>query len=66
MVYGRTCSDDRYLGNCPMVTPRITMSVRLTPEEMTALQEIADRIGHGATPTGVILQAIRDKIKVGE
>jgi len=45
---------------------KTTVSIRLMPEEWAALQAIADKIGNGATPTGVMLQAVRDRIKVGE
>lgn len=40
----------------------ISMSVRLLPEELEALRAIADRIGNGASVTGIIRQVIIDRI----
>jgi hypothetical protein len=47
----------------PKAEPTISLSVRLTPAEITALHTIAERIGNGASATGVIRQCIVDRIK---
>ena len=41
---------------------QVSFSVRLSEEERDALEKIAEKVGHGATATGVIMQAIKDMI----
>jgi hypothetical protein len=41
----------------------VTLSVRLSHEEYAALIAIAERIGNGATATGVLRQAVKDRIR---
>lgn len=44
----------------------ITLSVRFEESQAAALQAIADRVGNGATPTGVLRQLGLDAIKAHE
>jgi hypothetical protein len=39
-----------------------TITIRITSEELAALQTIAEHIGHGSTSTGVAYQFIKDGI----
>jgi predicted DNA-binding protein len=44
------------------MTRIVTVSVRLEPELVSELANIAERIGHGATIAGVLRQIIIDRI----
>jgi predicted transcriptional regulator len=40
----------------------VTLTVRLEPELLEKLSELAAKIGHGATVAGVVRQLIMDRV----